>query len=375
MTKHSRLILPMCFFAALGACSGIYIEQPLSSAPSASFTAASAPSVSASPATLTSPDEPASPAPGGHVYLFRGLIGDIFSRGMDKLADAMNRRGVPAQTYGVFAWSWVADTAGRTYRKDGAPIVLIGHSTGGDNVIAMAARLNDARVPVALLITFDPTPVADPVPPNVERALNIYQSTNPIGGGQIKPDAGFHGHLANVNLREHREIVHITMDKSDTLHALVAAKIMEVVEIAKAKRAIAAAPPPLLRTAAAKPASPQPVATEGPAVPIKYTVPAAAPIVLWDSGTTVSVAPEDSLETIGRKYGAPAWAIAQINNLNGADGIQPGQRLVVPRNAFVPEPAILPENHLAVSARRNAPATKRDARGKTANQLTRAGGG
>jgi pimeloyl-ACP methyl ester carboxylesterase len=365
MADCKRFILAAGIAAVLSGCSASPFETALPQA--------AAPATTAS---FSGADQNA-PATSGHVYLLRGLIGDIFSRGMDKLADEMNRRGVPAQTHGVFAWASVADEAARTYRADAAPIILIGHSTGGDNAILMARRLQDVNVPVAMLITFDPTPIADPVPANVEHALNIYQSTNPIGGGHIRPGPGFHGHMSNVNLREHHEIIHITMDKSETLHDLVAAKILEVVHAAQATRAVPVVTPQQqqrLRLAATPP--PRPAVAAEPAIPIKYTVPGNAPIALWDSGMAVTVADDDSLATIAQKYGAPAWAITQINNLNGADGIAPGQRLVIPRNAFVVAAVPPPESKSIASAKRKAPANKRDVRaGKPVKQLSQAAAG
>ena len=38
----------------------------------------------------------------------------------------------------------------------------------------------------------------------------------------------FHGRIVNVDLRERREIIHITLDKSPVLHALVAGKIVAI---------------------------------------------------------------------------------------------------------------------------------------------------
>jgi thioesterase domain-containing protein len=341
----------------LGGCSNLAQEPALNftsnSSPVAQPAAAGEASALAATAAGTAQ------APRGHAYLLRGLIGDIFSRGMDQLAGELNARGIPARAHGVFEWSAVAEAAVRAHRADGAPIILIGHSTGGDNVIAMAERLKTANVPVALLVTFDPTPIADPVPSNVRHALNVYQSTNPIGGGQIRPGPGFSGHLANVNLRDRREIVHITIDKSRTLHARVADKVLEVVGAAEAARAaaVAAAEPPAKKTAArgaARRPAPAPPALSAPApaaVPIKYTVPAAGPIVFFDSGMEVTVGPQDSLDSIAARHGAPTWAIVQINNLNAADGLEVGRRLVVPRNAYRPvlaaAPAAAPPRKLA----------------------------
>jgi hypothetical protein len=150
----------------------------------------------------------------GHVYLLRGLIGDVFSLGMDDLAAKIQRRGVKASVHGVSAARFLAENIIRTYRSDPslAPIMLIGHSTGGDEIIAMAVKLKAANVPVALAVGFDPTPIASDVPSNVELFINLYQATNLIGGGRATPGPGFRGRLVNVDLRDRREIIHITLD-------------------------------------------------------------------------------------------------------------------------------------------------------------------
>src|SRR5215831_19401801 len=53
----------------------------------------------------------------------------------------------------------------------------------------------------------------------------------------------------------------------------------------------------------------------------------------WDGGTAVTVAAGDSVETIARRYGVPASAIMQANNIAAPATLHPGQRLVIPRYA------------------------------------------
>jgi murein DD-endopeptidase MepM/ murein hydrolase activator NlpD len=51
----------------------------------------------------------------------------------------------------------------------------------------------------------------------------------------------------------------------------------------------------------------------------------------WDGGTAITVAPGDSVETIARRYGVPASAIMQANNISAPATLHPGERLVIPR--------------------------------------------
>ena len=115
--------------------------------------------------------------------------------------------------------------------------MLIGHSTGGDLIIAAAEKLKQANVPVALAFGFDPTRIADDVPSNVDVFINLYQRTNPIGGGRATPGPGFRGRLINVDLREHSEIVHINLDKTAAVQDAVVAKIVALATLASRPKA------------------------------------------------------------------------------------------------------------------------------------------
>src|SRR5271170_4610819 len=86
--------------------------------------------------------------PRGRAYLFRGIAGLIYSRGMDKLAERIKRAGIDSSVDTYLVWRGVADQAIRDYRRDPQPIILIGHSMGGDATLAFAEMLNAADIPV-----------------------------------------------------------------------------------------------------------------------------------------------------------------------------------------------------------------------------------
>ena len=251
--------------------------------------------------------------PRGRAYLFRGMAGLIYSRGMDRLAERINHAGITATVDTYLMWRPVADNAIRDYRRDPQPIVLIGHSMGGDSALGFAETLNTAGIPVALLVTYDPTRIADNVPPNVERYINIYQSRSIMGGGDVVADRGFHGHYASVNLSDHYEIVHVNIEKTDGVQEQLVNKIVAL--------------------------SATPAAAEGEAVPIRYVVPARAAIRLWDSGTPVTAQAGDTLQSLAAKYHVPVWALAQINNMSEHAAIAAGKRIIVPRHLVPMAPA------------------------------------
>jgi hypothetical protein len=150
------------------------------------------------------------------------------------------------------------------------------------------------------------------VPPNVERYINIFQSTNMLGGGNVVQGSRFHGHYASYNLKDHSEIVHINIEKADRIQEQLVSKVVEL---------------------AATPAT-----AEGEAVPIRLEVPADAAVELWDSGQPVTAHAGDTLKTFADTYHVPLWSLAEINSVSSHATLNEGQRIVVPRH-LVPEAA------------------------------------
>jgi hypothetical protein len=244
--------------------------------------------------------------PRGRAYLFRGVAGLIYSRGIDTLAARIRRTGIPASVGTYLLWRPTLDEAIRDYRRDPQPIILIGHSMGGDCVLDFAEMLNQAGIPVSLLVTYDPTRIADDVPPNVERYINIYQSSNFMGGGNVVQGSRFHGDYASYNLKDHAEIVHINIEKADRIQQQLVAKVAQLAQT--------------------------PADAQGEAVPIHLEVPADAAIELWDSGLPVAAHAGDTLKTLAATYHVPLWALAQINSVPEREPLSEGQRIVVPRH-------------------------------------------
>jgi thioesterase domain-containing protein len=237
----------------------------------------------------------------GRAYLFYGLIPAI-DWGMDELAQRINRSGVLATTNSHMSWRGVADQAINDYRHDPKPIAVVGHSIGGDSAIQFAEALEAAHVPVSLLITYDPTRAAGRVPANVERYINLFQSSNILGGGDLGPGRGFHGNYASYNLKDRTEIIHVNLDKFSRIQELLAAKIRSM----------------SLRG-------------EGEAVPLHIVFAATGPIELWDSGTPISAHAGETLQSLATEYHVPLWALAQINQKSESAALTEGERIVVPR--------------------------------------------
>ena len=124
------------------------------------------------------------------VLLLRGWFG-VFSTGMDSLADELRANGIDAEVAGHLHWSTaVADILRERSEGRSGPLILVGHSQGANNVIDMARTLESHNIQVDLLVTLAPF-MQDPVPGNVLRAINYYQS--PGWGAPLAPGLGFRG--------------------------------------------------------------------------------------------------------------------------------------------------------------------------------------
>jgi thioesterase domain-containing protein len=267
----------------------------------------------------------------GRAYLFYGLIAAI-DWGMDELAQRINRSGVLATTNSHMSWRSVADQAINDYRHDPKPIAVVGHSIGGDSAVQFAEALEAAHVPVSLLVTYDPTRAAGRIPANVERYINLFQSSNILGGGDLAPGHGFHGNYASYNLKDRTEIIHVNLDKFSRIQELLAAKIRSM----------------SLRG-------------EGEAVPLHIVFAATGPIELWDSGTPISAHAGDTLQSLATEYHVPLWALAQVNQKSESTALTEGERVVMPRylgQKFGPRPAANEAGKPATSDTPNAASTE-----------------
>ena len=244
----------------------------------------------------------------GRAYLFYGLIAAI-DWGMDELAQRINRSGVLATTNSHMSWRSVADQAINDYRHDPKPIAVVGHSIGGDSAVQFAEALEAAHVPVSLLVTYDPTRAAGRIPANVERYINLFQSSNILGGGDLAPGRGFHGNYASFNLKNRAEVIHVNLDKFPHTQEILASKI---------------------RSAGA---------TSDGREPLRLVVPPNVPIELWDSGLAISTQAGDTLQKIATTYHVPLWTLTQLNKVSETAALTEGQRIVIPHSVGQKLPA------------------------------------
>src|SRR4029453_18618707 len=129
---------------------------------------------------------------------------------MDKLAAKIRAQGLEAEVFSYLNWLHPANEAIARYKsKDRkSPIIAVGHSAGGHSAIRFSQWLKRSGVPVNLIVTLDPTRIVSNVPGNVERFVNIYCSSNALGGGDPLPARDFHGHFVSVDLKNYPNVWH-----------------------------------------------------------------------------------------------------------------------------------------------------------------------
>jgi pimeloyl-ACP methyl ester carboxylesterase len=242
--------------------------------------------------------------PRGRAYLFRGALGPIFSRGMDSLTAQLEHAGIKADVYEFTICRLIAAQAILDYRKDPAPIVLIGHSMGGLCALTFADILREEDIPVSLVVTIDPAHASPKVPLNVERYINVFLSNSILGGGDVVAKQGYQGHYASFDLSRHEEVTHINIDMLDSIHQQLVDAIVQL---------------------AATPA-------KGEAVPLRYVVPPDRPIELWDSGIPLAARSGDTLLKLAELHHLPLWSLTQINQMSDSAPLTAGQRVIIPRH-------------------------------------------
>ncbi|MDT3687221.1 MAG: hypothetical protein RO009_19505 [Pseudorhodoplanes sp.] len=193
-----------------------------------------------------------------HVYLLRGLL-NIFSLGMDDLAQKLEARGIRTSVHNHSEWESLSDQIAAKYKAGNrGAIILVGHSLGADAVMFMGEYLGKKGVPVALIVPFDGTG-SFAASSNVQRVMNLTQRDY----AYMKRGHGFRGELANIDVSG-QGYGHTDIDKSARLHSMVINKIVGIVGRGGGTRT-AAPDAPKPRPAAAPASAPSTAPTAAPA--------------------------------------------------------------------------------------------------------------
>lgn len=168
----------------------------------------------------------------GEVYLLRGLA-NVFSLGMDTIGEKMVARGLDAKVYNHSAWRTLADDiiSRSKIRRVNYPVIIMGHSLGGNATMQMSKYLGDNGVKVSYSVSFDPT-ITTYVGPNVGEVINYYLP-NSDHTNIVKQAAGFTGSLRNIDVSTIEGVTHVTVEKNDKFQANV---INTTLDLTKIKR-------------------------------------------------------------------------------------------------------------------------------------------
>jgi hypothetical protein len=176
------------------------------------------------------------------VILIRGWR-DLYSDGIDRLADSLRKEGIPAQVYKESQWREVSDILVSRWKEKqlAGPIVLIGFSYGADDVIEISRRLSKENRAVRLLVLIDP--VTPSGVPYVRRCVNFYHPNGVwdffpwLRGVPVEHDTKDHqgsmpSSLENINVRERAELNssdmgHNTIAGNESIHAAIIREVKE----------------------------------------------------------------------------------------------------------------------------------------------------
>lgn len=218
---------------AMGLLAQVVAATAVESIPSPKPRPAYTPKASAvkasAPASAELPSPPAGGYKGGTVIIMRGLH-NVWSRGMDELAKKFEAQGVEVILDNHARWQKYADQiiVDAKAGKDVQPVILIGHSLGGDAALVMANWLVHNGVPVEFVVVYDAVAQTHPVDYGVKEVLNFYK---PKGYGQeVVGSTRFQGKITNIDLTERRDIKHLNIDKDEDLQTQTLVRSLEILK-------------------------------------------------------------------------------------------------------------------------------------------------
>jgi len=193
---------------------------------------------------------PASAAPSSagtaHVYLLRGVL-NIFSMGLDDIADKLRAQGIPVTVANFMSWSSLADEAAAGYKSGRLKtIILVGHSSGATALPDMVAKLGTLGVPIKLAIGLDSV-FRTRLSGNAERYINFYIASG--AGEPVTRTKDFRGKLDNVDVHTVPGVGHITIEKN----LIMQQKVISAIDSVVFRRPLSPAAAPFPQTSAANP--------------------------------------------------------------------------------------------------------------------------
>jgi len=170
----------------------------------------------------------------GEIYLMRGLA-NVFSRGIDRLASQMRNAGYDAVNFSYAQWQPVAEeiVLRANRKKVSYPIVIIGHSLGGNESSKFANYLAEHGVKIDRVYTFDPVETGY-VGKDIKKVVNYYlpKQANNI----ILAKDGFTGTIENRDVTVDPEITHTNVDKNAEFQREIVADVRTITKTKKVRK-------------------------------------------------------------------------------------------------------------------------------------------
>jgi hypothetical protein len=174
---------------------------------------------------------PTATAVAEEVYFIRGGF-NVFSLGMNDMADKLRAQGVNASAHGIAAWRGIAEDIVRRSRlkQVSYPIVYLGHSLGADAAPDFAAYLASHGIPTELVIGFDATG-RRVFRGGAKRVIHYHASQrSPYVKGP-----GFTGTIQHVNVSQNGAN-HFNIEKNGTVQEMAMREVLSVVRPKKRRR-------------------------------------------------------------------------------------------------------------------------------------------
>ncbi|GIL02552.1 MAG: hypothetical protein BroJett030_24510 [Alphaproteobacteria bacterium] len=164
------------------------------------------------------------------VYFIRGFM-NVWSRGMDQMTSQLRARGVNAKSISNGQWSGIAQDIIRRHRQGRVshPIVIAGHSTGGQEAPQFANTLAQAGVPVALVIGVDPGFAAPPpFTAGSARVVNFWIQGS-ARGKPYRAAGNFNGSIQNIDIRSFSNADHVQLEKDPAVQSRIVNLVLATV--------------------------------------------------------------------------------------------------------------------------------------------------
>jgi len=155
-------------------------------------------------------------------FLFRGLIGSVYSKGLDDIAEALNASGVVTSVYSQSNADGALRDLVAVYQPNDE-IFTGGHSNGAGECIEFARMMKASHgftIRCAILLDLS---TRETLPSNIAKCISWRQPQRAFAGSWYHPETPFHGQLetldlpeiegGHVGLDDHKEVKELFMSR------------------------------------------------------------------------------------------------------------------------------------------------------------------